>query len=57
MSKGKNSNAIKALGIGATVLGLVASLVSSFAEDKKTDARIAEKVNEAVTAALEKKEV
>lgn len=56
MNKGKKIDALKALGIGATVLGLVASLFSSFVEDKKTDARIAEKVNEAVATALEKKE-
>lgn len=56
MKKDKKFNALKALGIGATVLGLVASLVSSFVEEKKTDALIAEKVNDAVSAALKKKE-
>ncbi len=56
MKKKKKIDALKALGIGATALGLAASLFSSFVEDKKTDARIAEKVNEAVAAALEKKE-
>lgn len=56
MKKKKKNDALKVLGIGATALGLVASLFSSFVEDKKTDARIAEKVNEAVAAALEKKE-
>ena len=55
MKKDKKFNALKALGIGATVLGLVASLVSSFVEEKKTDALIAEKVNDAVSAALKKK--
>lgn len=53
---GKKIDALKVLGIGATVLGLAASLFSSFVEDKKTDAKIAEKVNEAVTTALTKKE-
>lgn len=52
----KSMNTLKALGIGATALGLAASLFSSFVEDKKTDARIAEKVKEAVTKALEEKE-
>lgn len=56
MKNGKNTNTLKALGIGATALGLAASLFSSFVEDRKTDAKIAEKVNEAVTTALAKKE-
>lgn len=56
MKKGKKIDPLKALGIGATVLGLAASLFSSFVEDKKTDAKIAEKVNKAVMTALEKKE-
>lgn len=56
MKKDKKFNALKALGIGATVLGLVASLVSSFVEEKKTDALIAEKVNDAVSAALKNRE-
>lgn len=56
MKKDKKFNALKALGIGATVLGLVASLVSSFVEEKKTDALIAEKVNDAVSAALRNRE-
>lgn len=47
---------LKALGIGATVLGLAASLFSSFVDDKKTDAKIADKVNQAVTKALVEKE-
>lgn len=54
--KGKNIDTLKALGIGATALGLVASLFSSFVEDKKTDAKITEKVNQAVRTALAKKE-
>ena len=56
MKGGKKIDTLKALGIGATALGLAASLFSSFVEDKKTDAKIAEKVNEAVTTALKKKE-
>ena len=54
--KKKKINTLKALGVGATVFGLAASLFSSFVEDKKTDAKITEKVNEAVTTALAKKE-
>lgn len=56
MKKGKKIDGIKTLGIVATVVGVGASLLSSFVEDKKTDAKIAEKVNEAVTTALAKKE-
>lgn len=56
MKKEKKIDTIKVLGIGATVVGLAASLLSSFVEDKKTDAKIAEKVNKAVMTALEKKE-
>ncbi len=52
----KKISTLKLLGIGATVLGLVANLFSSFVEDKKTDAKIAEKVNEAMTTALATKE-
>lgn len=52
----KKINTLKALGVGATVFGVAASLFSNFVEDKKTDAKIAEKVNEAVTTALAKKE-
>lgn len=55
MKNGKKIDGLKALGIGATVLGLAAGLFSSFVDEKKTDAKIAEKVNEAV-AALTKKE-
>ena len=56
MKIGTMTKGLNALGIGATVLGLVASLISSFVEDKRTDAKIAEKVEQAVTAALAKKE-
>lgn len=56
MKKRKKIDGLKALGIGATVLGLAASLFSSFVDEKKTDAKIAEKVNEAMTTALAKKD-
>lgn len=56
MKKGKKIDTLKALGIGSMILGVGASLFSSFVDDKKTDAKITEKVNEAVTAALAKKE-
>lgn len=56
MKNGKKHDSLKALGIGATVLGLAATLLSSFVEDKKTDAKITEKVNEALTTALAKKD-
>lgn len=56
MKKEKKIDTLKVLGIGATVLGLAASLFSGFVEEKKTDARIAEKVNEALATAMAKKE-
>ena len=56
MKKGKKIDTLKALGIGSMILGVGASLFARFVDDKKTDAKIAEKVNEAVTAALAKKE-
>ena len=56
MKKEKKIDSLKAWGIGATVLGLAATLFSNFVEAKKTDAKIAEKVIEAVTTALAKME-
>ena len=45
---------LKAMGIGATLLGLVASLFSGVVEEKKTDAKIKDKVDKAVTEAMMK---
>ena len=53
----KKIDTLTVLGFGATLLGLAASLFSSFVDDKKTDAKIAEKVNEAMTTALANKDV
>lgn len=57
MKKDKKTASLKALGIGATALGLAASLFSAFVESKTTDAKIEEKVNKAVTSALAKKDI
>lgn len=43
-----NLKTIKMIGIGATILGAVTSLVASWASDKQQEAVIAEKVSEAV---------
>lgn len=40
---------IKGIGIAATAIGIGASLVSSWVEDKKMDDKIEEKVNEVLT--------
>lgn len=42
---------IKIIGMGATILGAVTSLVASWASDKQQDAIIAEKVAEAIKKA------
>lgn len=44
--------AIKILGMGATVIGMVATLLSDWVNDQKMNQRIEEKINEA----LDKKE-
>lgn len=44
---------MKVVGIAATVIGLGASLLSDWVSDKKTDAEIAKKVDEAVKALKE----
>ena len=41
-------NVIKVIGIIASAVGVVASLASSWANEKQTDIKIAEKVAEAV---------
>lgn len=47
-----NIKTIKKIGIGATVLGAVLSVVASWAGDKQTEALIDEKVTAKVTEAL-----
>lgn len=56
MKKEKKFDSLKALGLGAAALSMVATLISSFVDEKKTDAKITEKVNEALTTALTKKD-
>ena len=43
-----NSKLIKVLGIAATAIGMVATLVTDWVNDKKTDEKIEEKLNEAL---------
>ena len=43
-----NLKVIKIVGLGASLLGAAASLVASWAGEKQQDAKIAEKVAEAV---------
>lgn len=43
-----NLKTIKLIGMGATILGAVTSLVASWASEKQQEAAIAEKVSEAV---------
>lgn len=43
-----NLKTIKLIGIGATILGAVTSIVASWASEKQQEAAIAEKVAEAV---------
>lgn len=49
----KKIDGVKALGVIATVGGVALSLLSSFVDDKKTDAKIEEKVRKALTEAKE----
>ena len=46
-----NLGVIKAIGIGASVIGAVATLAGNWAGEKQQDAKIAEKVAEAVSKA------
>lgn len=39
---------IKVLGLAATAIGMVATLVTDWVNDKKTDEKIEEKLNEAL---------
>lgn len=49
----KKMDGVKVLGLIATVGGVALSLLSSFVEDKKTDAKIEEKVRKALAEAKE----
>lgn len=51
----KKETSLKALGIGAMILGWVANLFSSFVSDKKADAAIAREVEKQVTKRLSEK--
>lgn len=44
-----NGKIIKIIGIAATVIGMGATLVTDWVNDKKVDEKIEEKVNEALT--------
>jgi len=44
-----NGNWIKVLGIAATVIGMGATLITDWVNDKKMDEKIEEKVNEMLT--------
>ena len=46
-------NLVKVAGMAATVIGTAATLIGSWANDKQQDAKIAEKVAEAVKKAKE----
>ena len=43
-----NSSIMKILGIAATIIGMGASLLGEFISEKKTDAKIEEKVSKAL---------
>ena len=43
------ANIIKVLGVAATVIGMGATLLTDWVNDKKMDEKIAEKVLEAIT--------
>ena len=49
----KKMDGVKVLGLVATVGGVALSLLSSFVEDKKTDAKIEEKVRKALAEVKE----
>lgn len=49
-----NGKVIKAIGIGASVIGAVAGIAGNWATKKETDSEIAKKVTEAVAEALKK---
>lgn len=45
-----NNKTVKIIGVAASVIGAVATLASNWAGEKQTDAKIAEKVAEALKA-------
>ena len=49
-----NNKLVKVIGIGATVIGAVATVASSWASSKKTEDDISKKVAEAVAEAMKK---
>ena len=49
-----DSKLIKILGIAATAIGMAATLVTDWVNDKKTDEKIEQKVIEALTKTNEK---
>ena len=49
-----NTKLIKAIGVGASVIGAVASIAGNWATKKETDSEITKKVAEAVAEALKK---
>ena len=52
-----NEKAIKAIGLATTILGVGVSLVSNWVNDKNLDAKIAEKVEKAITENEKKTEL
>jgi hypothetical protein len=51
-----DSKLIKILGIAATAIGMAATLVTDWVNDKKTDEKIEQKVNEAFAKREEEEE-
>jgi len=51
-----NKNLIKVLGLGATVIGVAATLITDWVNDKKMDEKIDEKINEALAKQNEEDE-
>lgn len=56
MSKGNGGNTLKWLGIATTIGGGLLSIFSMLIDDKKTEVRIADQVEKAVTKRLGKGE-
>lgn len=48
-----NGKVIKVLGLAASVIGVAATLLSDWVNEKKMDEKIEEKVNEAVAEQIE----
>ena len=49
-----NKNLIKIIGLAASLLGIGATLVSDWVNEKKMDEKIGEKIGEALTKGMEK---